>query len=292
MPTTAFQPQVIQSQAMLQNFMSGQAEVAEILRGGKVQPVYSGCCPLIEECYYLFCEVILTVGSHLTHLFGMTDLSRRLWVFSRHAIYDATAIKTHRVFQENFLTKSANTHRLFDEPAYLQPATKTYLPTYPEPGSVQWFHSQGVCRGMSLWFVYLYLKTKLKFRDVEQHLKAVGEQFKDGAPVQSALLQSLQTRPAHELLHLRAQESQIVTRGQTEDQILSQLQARPPGIYGVYTSCHQVVYIKADNSRQFLFEPNKGTLKLPSPLLFKQAMEGCLRSHNRALPLVVDRYTF
>jgi hypothetical protein len=282
---------MVQSQASLRHFLSSQTEEAEILRGGKVQAVYGGCCPLIEECYYLFCEVVLTIGSHLLHLCGMTDLSKRAWVLSRHAIYDATAMKTHRVFQENFLIKSANTHRLCDESAYLQPATKTHLPTYPVPGMVQWFHSRGVCRGMCLWFVYLYLKTGPKFCDVEQHLRAVGEQFKDGAPVQSVLLQSLQTRPAHELLHLRAQESQIATRGQTEDQILSQLQARPPGAYGIYTSCHQVVYIKVDSSRQFLFEPNKGTLKLPSPLLFKQAMEGCLSSHNRSAPLIVDRYT-
>jgi hypothetical protein len=294
MPTTTFQPQVIQSQASLRHFLSGQTEKAEILRAGKarMQPVYSGNCPLIEECYYLFCEVILTIGSHLTHLFGMTDLSRRLWVFSRHAIYDAAAIKTQRVFQENFLVKAANTHRVCDEPAYLQPDTKTKLPTYPKSETVQWFHTHGVCRGMSLWFVHLYLKTKLRFRDTEQHLRAVGEQFKDGAPVQAALLQSLQPQPAHELLHLKTQESQIATRGQTEDQILSQLQAHPPGVYGVYTSCHQVVYIKVDSSRQFLFDANRGTLKLVSPHLFKQAMEGYLRSHNSTLPLIVDRYTF
>ena len=223
----------------------------------------------------------------------MTGLSKKVWVQSRHVLSDATAIKTSQIFQANLLAKSVNTHRMDTADYFLRAPEKTTLETHPTPETLNFFHRDGICRGMCHWFVHLYFKTRGRLPDIEQHLKAIGQQFEQGASRQSAFLHALGFTPVYDLLHLnvRTDYSQISVTDNTEDQIITKLQLRPPGVYGIYTSTHQVVYIKLSESQQYLFDPNTGVVKVDSSLLFKKAMERYFETHDQTKKIYVDIYT-
>jgi hypothetical protein len=212
---------------------------------------------------------------------------------SRHAMADATAIKVQKVFQMHLLSRSINTHRKDTSDYYLQAPIRTPFVTHPNPLSLNFFHQDGICRGMCHWFVFLYFKTQGHFADPEQHIRAVGQQFEQGAPCQAAFLHSLSLPPLYDLLGLNVQEnnSKINVTGKTTEQILREFQCRVPGVYGIYTSSHQLIYIKIDDNHQYLFEPNTGCIKITSTQLFKNAIERYLESHNNAQEIFIDKYS-
>src|SRR6185369_16926526 len=136
----------------------------------------------------------------------------------------------------------------------------------------------GICRGMNYWFIHLYFKTRHLFSDVEMQLAAVGKQFEQGASQQAVLLHSINLPSVYDLLKLNVRQdySVISVEGRTQEQIINAMQMRPPGVYGIYTSSHHVVYIKVDESRHYIFDPNIGVVKVSTPALFKTAMENYL----------------
>jgi hypothetical protein len=211
---------------------------------------------------------------------------------SEHAMTDAAAIKAQKVFRENLLSRSTNSHRLDTSDYYLQSPLRIPFALI-NSSSLNFFHRDGICRGMCLWFIFLYFKTQGRFTDSMQHVRAVGQQFEQGAARQPAFLQSLALSPLYNLLKLNVQQdnSKISVAGKTQEQILCEIQRRPPGVYSIYTSSHQVVYIKIDDNEQYLFDPNIGCIRIGSTPLFKNAMERYLESHNNERDILIDRYS-
>ncbi len=278
--------------------MSGYEEVAAILSRAPGPATvhghaWSNSCIDLNEIYFHVSGFFLSLGSYLLHFCSMTDLSKKMWVQSRHTINDATAIKTDKIFQNNLLAKSVNTHRLDRADYFLQPSIRTSLATHPSGGMVNFFHAGGICRGMCHWFIHLYFKSRGQFSNTDEHFRSVGQQFMQGAPDQAALLQSLDLPPTYSLLHLnvRADYSKVKVKDKTNEQIMRGLLCQPPGVYGIYTSSHQVVFIKIDESRQYLFDPNIGVIKVTSLLLFDQAMQNYIDTHDPEKDIIVDLYT-
>jgi hypothetical protein len=62
--------------------------------------------------------------------------------------------------------------------------------------AIEFNHTEGICRGMCTWFLYLYLMTKRQFSDSDprSHMDALGRQFVKGGGVDPTLLQSLNVR--------------------------------------------------------------------------------------------------
>lgn len=299
MVASTSQPYFLQSQASLHQFLSGEREAAAILQASFVNPeaeqarIWGSPFSELNELYYIVSGLFLTIGSYFLHALCMTDLSKRVWVQSRHTTWGASVINAQRVFQSNLLAKSVNTHRLDAAHEYLHPPVNTLFSTYPSPGVLSFFHDHGICRGACHWFIYLYLKTRGHFLSVDHHLQAVCKQFENGASQQAVLLHSLQLELVYGLLRLRVDENccNLSAGRQTDGQMIAQLQACPPGVYGIYTSTHQVVYIKVNESQRFLFDPNIGLIRLASPPLFKKAMEGYFQNHDSSQEIAVDRYT-
>lgn len=292
-----FKPDFLLIPASLDRFMFRNEEVAVILRDGPTPPTaqghtWSNSYIDLNELYFYVSGFFLSLGSYLLHALCMTDLSKKMWVQSRHTINDATAIKADKIFQNNLLAKSVNTHRLDATNYFLLPPARTTLATHPAGGMVNFFHTGGICRGMCHWFVHLYFKSRGHFSDINQHLRSVGQQFTQGAPNQAALLQSFDLPPVYDLLHLRVQAdySKISVKNKTVEQIIREIQVRPLGVYGIYTSSHQVIYIKIDESRQYLFDPNVGVIRLASPLVFWQAMQTYIETHDPLKEIIVDLY--
>lgn len=298
MSTIAFNPQVLLAPASATQFLNGEEEVAEIVRPTPVSTSISQgrqwtTLTASNELYYFFSGIALALASYFLHAICLTDLSKKTWVMSQHALSDATAIKTQKIFQANLLTRSINAHRQDTADYYLQSPLRTSFVTHPTPTSLNFFHQDGLCRGMCHWFIFLYFKTQSRFADPEQHVRAVGQQFEQGAPRQSAFLHSLNMPSLYDTLKLNVHQdySKISVTGKTHEQLIREFQCRIPGVYGIYTSTHLVVYIKLDENRQYLFDPNVGCIKVTSAELFKNAMESYLGSHDNTLDILIDRYS-
>ncbi len=299
--TTSFNPTVLLSADSAQTFLNGEKAVQEIRQFTTATTTstahgrtWNSSWIDLNEIYYHFSSFVLTLASYLLSAACLTSLSRKTWVMSRHAMDNALVIKTNKVFQENLLSRSINTHRLDSSDYYLKPRMRIPFDTIPDTG-LDFFHEDGMCRGMCFWFVFLYFKTQGQFPDIEQHLRAVGQQFAQGASREAAFLQSLDPEkpPLYDLLRLNTHYnySKIGTTGKTIEQIFREFYVRPPGVYGIYTSTHNVIYIKIDENRQYLFEPNKGCIKIASNELFKKAMERYFESHDSSKEIVIDKYT-
>ncbi|MBS0604186.1 MAG: hypothetical protein JSS60_04000 [Verrucomicrobia bacterium] len=297
MTATTFQADSFLNPTSLHRFLSGDSEALDIVRTPQASSLgrtWNDDSWLdTDELYYLATNFFLTIGSYILHAVCMYDLSKRVWVESRHAMANATAIKTAKVFRENLLSESINTHRIDTADYFLQPPARTTLATHPTAGSLRFFHQDGICRGMCHWFIHLYFKTRGRITDSDHHMAAIGKQFEQGASRQAAFLHSLDFPPMLDLLGLNVQTdlAKISTTGKTEERIIKEIQVRPPGVYGLYTTTHQLVYIKLDLDRQYLFDPNKGVVKVTSPDLFKKAMERYFETHDHTKEILLDRYS-
>ncbi len=218
---------------------------------------------------------------------------RQVWVESRHAIAGSGELKATQVFQKHLLAKSINTHRLDTAAYYLRPTEKTPLETSPVSGSLQFFHDRGMCRGMCHWFAHLYFKTLGKPGDREEHIRAIGRQFELGAPRQAAFLNSLELDPLYTYLGIqnRKDHSKIAVEGKTQNELIAAIRLRFPGVYGIYTSTHQLLYIKVDEAHQYLFDPNVGVIRVDSPPLFQTAMEPYFATHDPKKEIHIDLYS-
>lgn len=237
--------------------------------------------------------LLLVIASYALHVVCFTDLSKKVWVMSRHAIADGEAISAQKVFKNHLLTRSINTHREDSEDYYLLPRLQTsFIPRERNSAHLNFFQSYGICRGMCYWFASLYLKTKGQCADPEEQVRAVGKQFERGASPQAAFLHSLKHNHVYDLLKLRVQEdeSTIPYTGNTYDQICRKILVRVPGVYGIYTSTHMVLFIKIDDDRQYLFDPNVGCIKITGTDTLKTAMEPYLNHHDPSGEILIDRF--
>ncbi len=298
MPTATLSPYFLQSTSSLTQFLSGRSEVATIEHTLPTPhtPLQSHSwnrCIDPNWLFYIVSEALLTTSSYLLYALCMTDLSKKVWVYSHHALNNAAIIQAEKVFHKAFLVKSVNSYRLDGAPEYLLPPVATSLPTHPNPGILQFFHPKGICRGICYWFVHLCFKTQGKFENADEHLIALGKQFEEGAPAQAVLLQALHPCAVYDLLHLNVREDflKIAPRGKTDEQIVAELHGLPPGMHGIYLSNHMLVYRKIDETRQYLFDPSIGTFNVRPRFLFKKALERYLNSHDRSQEICVDLYT-
>lgn len=285
MPIT---PNFLLSQSHLDQFISGEQEKNSIINTPFSSLAEAKGSSWVHDLKGFF----LSFVSYLLYAVCLSDFSNKVWVDSRHARHDATAIKADQVFQKHLLCRSINSHRVDSKDYFLLPSCKTTLPTYPTPGRLDFFRADGVCRGMSHWFVHLFFKTKSAFVNSDHHLQAVGKQFELGAPKQAAFLQSLQMPPITlPGMNVKIDYAKISVSGKREEEIVREFQQLPSGAYGIYTSTHQIVYIKVDQLKQYLFDPNVGVLKVTSPIVFKKAIHSCLGTHNHAHDVHVDLYS-
>lgn len=302
MAIEAFNPLLLQNSAFLARFLEGSEEAAAIVcAGSNASGRLAGRWEVsylsnFKEVYFQLTALVLYATSYLSYGLCMTDLSKRLRVWAQHEQSNARVIAAVRVFQNNLLGFSINTYRKNISDFYLQPPLQIALPGLTEASRFNFFSENGVCRGMSHWFVYLFFKTLNQFSNPEQHLCALSTQFEHGASKQAAFLHSLnQSRDMmlmmYGLLNLNVQEDYLSADPQNLEQLRQELQLCPPGVYGIYIGNHQLAYIKYQSShQQFLFDPNYGIFKIDSSPLFIKGLERYFGNHDLADPIFVDRY--
>ncbi len=142
---------------------------------------------------------------------------------------------------------------------------------------VRFGHHQGICRGMSNWFVYLYLNTKDQFADPRSHMSALGKLFQDGGGSEATLLQSLYIKKGSLLglkvgiqpIHSHGTLSTPVLKQATSDwnssmnpQVATKLQNLPAGVYRTNVPRHAMAYIKINDTLSYFFDPNEGLIEI------------------------------
>jgi hypothetical protein len=305
MSTEVFHPDIIRSPALLTRFLSGQKEIAEILTAPRT-PYPSrlsdrwdvSCLTELTEIYHLFNACLLAIVSYALYGLCLTSLSKRVWVIHHHEYAQATILNTQKVFKNNFLTSSVNIHAKNTADLYLHRSIAAN-PADQNSAEFTFFCSDGICRGMAFWLVYLYFKTRHQFTNPQEHLCALGRQFEQGASRQAALIQTLTSlddnfvRNFYPFLQLNCAENYLTIDflQESQDQILQRIQQCPAGVYALYVGGHMVVYIKDPNGQEFLFDANKGVIRLESTLLFKQATKRYWDEHDPTKRILFDRYT-
>jgi hypothetical protein len=126
---------------------------------------------------------------------------------------------------------------------------------------------KGICRGMSVWFLRLYLETKEQFSDPRAHMAALGEQFEEGGGMDPTLLQSLFIDTG-EILNLKVDiESNLVKHTFNQwrsdsKEMIRQLKTLPCGAYTIVLPVHQTAFIKINDCLGYFFDPNSGIIEI------------------------------
>ncbi len=136
--------------------------------------------------------------------------------------------------------------------------------TFSKLGGIK-FNNEGLCRGMSHWFIYLYHKTRGECSDPRRQMSSIGKQFQQGAKAEPALLQSLYVRGG-KLLDMKINPSpwacSFDTWKQSKTQLIGQLQNMASGAYYVGLPGHGIAYVKCNEKLSYLFDPNYGIVEI------------------------------
>jgi hypothetical protein len=294
--TRVFNESVLHNYVNLQNFFNRSPAIQEVL--SKKEETYSGIPIPINanlDCKWQACQMATTPFRWILAVFlkavaagldccNATQLAKDMKNWSVHMIigYDAFSQETTKVLkitssmnQPNQAGKIVNEHPSIPESRVATSVREqTFCSLYKK---IKFGHYQGICRGESFWFLYMYLKTKDQFSDPRAHMAALGEQFKDGGGMDPTLLQSISLNTG-ELLNLKigtqsAAETtcrKLITytpsqwRSLSAD-IIRQIKGLPEGAYAVGLPLHQTACIKIDNELGFFFDPNHGVIEIQGP---------------------------
>jgi hypothetical protein len=139
-----------------------------------------------------------------------------------------------------------------------------------------------MCRGVSEWFLSLYLRTRHRFSSTSQHIRAVGKIFEHGAPYASALIQSMNAEDVSwRALKLKVTMDVLKERSPKTslERIAKKIYRLPKGAYGVYflgNAPHRVNYIRESKGKRYLIDPAWGCLRISHRRLLERAIQGDL----------------
>lgn len=162
-----------------------------------------------------------------------------------------------------------------------------------EHKNISFYYPNGICRGDSMWYIYLYLRTERLFSDPQHHRVAVAEQLKSGVPTHGVILQAL--GDAQKLLGMKKTSCpensvSLYELDTNRGRALEKIEALEPGTYRVGTYHHSLVYKKTATSHE-LFDPSFGEITLDSA---KEFLDHILkydhRMHDPASHILFERW--
>jgi len=270
--TQEFTPAVFGSYQSMQNWLYHPGHIENMEKGNsKRSPLLSIDNQInFLEIIVCLCECcidrILAYGIQLCQDLGLRSLSLRIQLIYLHnktSSLHLQALKTHRT---SLLCFCKNLPHLSTADIYLhQPIPKKtihdgkiikLLQPYTGEEEIQFFHQTGTCRGMCYWFIHLYFKARDKFKSSSQLIRAISDQFKDGAPRPATLLQSICA--TEKILGLVGTTQTFYLKDFTL--LKEALKKNPPGIYSIGLGKHRINYIKTSSEKAYIFDPNIGTV--------------------------------
>jgi hypothetical protein len=184
---------------------------------------------------------------------------------------------------------------------------RTFCPIHHE---INFNHgSGGICRGLSSWFLNLFLKTKNQFNDPRSHMAALGKQFKNGGGMDPVLLQNIYlhtgdllnlkigTQPAdanrlpitpEQIRNMPAGTYDVpieliqstLSQWRSNSEMIHQLRNIPTGAYAVSLPFHSVAFVKINDALGYYFDPNHGIIEIQGNELAEKLYEQVCISSN------------
>jgi len=225
---------------------------------------------------------ILNILAKAASFMGATQVSKQAKSWAQHheagfAIYSETPTKLFRIKNTangpNAEAQIVKTTPAIPENLITNSKVKKRTYCY-QLQKVDFNHNRGICRGMSFWFLYLYLKTKNQFRDMRNLMAALGKQFTTGGGIDPTLLHSINLRKG-KLLGLKIGTQAPRTPESTRllqcpahqwessaQRIALQLQNMPNEAYVIRLPIHTIAYIKIHDQLGYFFDANHGITEI------------------------------
>ena len=302
--TRIFNESVFASYANLQDFFNRSRSIQKVL-SKKGEP-YSGIpipinahlncqwqvCQLATQPFRLILAVFLTtvaVGLDRCH-FSQAAKNMKNWSVHLIVGFNSFSNETTKVLKVASTLNSPNKNgKIVNEHPSIPESrldasvrARTFCSIHK---AVKFDHNQGICRGMSYWFLYLYLQTKEQFSDPRAHMAALAKQFKNGGGMDPTLLQSIflgtgnllnlkiGTQSAAETDYTKLFEHTPNEWRSSSDAIIGQLKTLPVGAYAVGLPKHQTGFIKINDKLGYFFDPNYGVMEIQGHELAEKLYE-------------------
>lgn len=154
-------------------------------------------------------------------------------------------------------------------------------------GQILFDHQLGICRGMSIWFLTLYLKTSHLFSLPKVHMAALSEQFEQGGGMEATLLQTLDVHNGklldlkignqphkHDARFERKRDCIPILKFSFEQWVEAKPAVThafedwlPNGAYLFRLQGHNTAWIKISYNLSYFFDPNFGVFEVKGALM-------------------------
>lgn len=247
------------------------------------------CLIIIKGPLVIFGAVFLECTKGICNAVGAKSLSYRCIVITAHLEYEIIKLSTFCNYGKKLLVPSTNDHQIRTSDFYLHrpialASLDPALQKLSEADLIRFNHLRGVCRGMGLWFLYLYFTTRNSFTDPVAHMRAIGMQFKKGAQRQAAMIQSFVCLEK-QILNMNIQEdfALIPALNFTEKpaMVKQSLENLPSAAYTIWIHRHHIDYLKFNNHTAFIFDSNFGVIDISGADQPQQLYEFLKRYHDR-----------
>jgi hypothetical protein len=290
-----FNESVFDSYANLQNFLFRSDAVSQVL-SRKDKPFSKVLIPSNPNLAgkWLVCQaatgpfrgisaIAIQIISKMVRFLGAPGFAKQL---TNGALYLVTGFEVcskeptkifiikNTVNRPNALGSVINKTPMIPESRITDPKIKKKTWCSEQKG-IKFNHNQGICRGISFWFLYLYLKTKDQFSDPRNHMAALGKQFVHGGGVDPTLLQSIYlqkgkllglnigTQPAHSRAKGCSLMEYIPAEWRSSAlEITCQLQNMPAGAYKIGLPKHAISFVKIHDKLGYFFDPDDGIMEI------------------------------
>jgi len=239
------------------------------LMGKRIKRGFKDCCTTTKTHSY-------TIGSCTKESLPTTLQS----TFSRGSLPPFRIKPMNPANKVTLLSRARNgPQKNLPEIQSLQPIEVTDAKLQNRTTSQLKFSTEGMCRGMSAWFVYLYLQTKHLFSDAQKQMISLSKIFADGAPIEAALLQAvlknggiinlsfgapviLGKKPIQTIALMESKEKRQIANPLLAEKELNNLKM---GAYFCYYSLHVVAFVKTSSNLGYFFDPNIGIIEIAGP---------------------------
>jgi hypothetical protein len=145
---------------------------------------------------------------------------------------------------------------------FLENLLKENEPINDAHRTINFYHSEGICRGASFWFLYLFQKTAGHFATEKEHFIAVARQFINGVPRQAALLQTFCNAEAGllDMKKIGAFEISLPQIMNHAPDLIKNIRSLSPQAYYLGVNDHGIVYVKFSESMGYIWDPAIGAI--------------------------------
>lgn len=254
-----------------------------------------------EWIFVLFCEAVAFLSEKL----GSTRLNRVFTLLAKHHQADFSSFESQHTYGKQFLIPSRNFHHLWTCDYYNKDSLpvssiedaqvkellfdtslanehshskllkkpveglqiKNIVENLKKIHYIHFYIRNGLCRGDTSWWLYLFLSTQHLFKNPYHHIIAVSKMFEKGVSRQAALLQQLNLAES-KVLKMSFNYSLNISQQQIEqnsEAAIESLKKLPAGPYGVGLHNHRIAYVKIDDQLGFVRDPNRGVIALEGP---------------------------